>query len=137
MIAKRKKIRESSYPVFWVEAFNSAVQKWLPVDPLVTNTIAKNSKFEPPAADSANDMSYVVAFADDGTVRDVTIRYTKAYNAKTRKARVESTKGGQQWWRKTMRIYKRKYKEVHECPHSLGIMSCLHVAVGSRPSGGC
>jgi len=97
-----------------VEAFNAAVQKWISIDPLVTNTIAKNSKFEPPAADSTNDMSYVIAFADDGTARDVTVRYAKAYNAKTRKARVESTKGGAQWWKKATRLFRRRQKQV--CP---------------------
>jgi len=113
-VAKQKKIRESAFPVFWVEAYNSAYQKWIPVDPLVTGTIAKTTKFEPPAADASNDMSYVVAFADDNTARDVTVRYTKAYNAKTRRARVEMTKGGPQWWRKAMRVYKREQKEVSD-----------------------
>lgn len=107
---KRKRIRESSYPVFWIEAFNEAVQKWVPVDPLVTNTLAKPSKFEPPASDAENNMSYVVAFEEDGTARDVTRRYVKAYNAKTRKSRVESTKGGERWWRRTMEVYSREWE---------------------------
>ncbi|MCJ1393258.1 hypothetical protein MMC18_006130 [Xylographa bjoerkii] len=107
---RRKPIRESPYPVYWVEAFNTAVQKWVPVDPLVTKTIAKPSKFEPPASDIENHMTYVLAFEEDGSARDVTRRYAKAYNAKTRKARVEITKGGEKWWRRVLRIYKRAYK---------------------------
>ena len=104
---KRKVIQESSYPVFWVEVFNEAHQKWLPVDPLVTESIAKPEAFEPPSNDRGNSMSYVVAFEEEGCARDVTKRYTKAYNAKTRKNRVESTEGGEKWWRRTMRTYSR------------------------------
>ena len=96
--------------MYWVEAFNAAIQKWIPVDPLVTKTIAKPSKFEPPASDIENNMTYVLAFEDDGSARDVTRRYAKAYNAKTRKTRVEVTKGGEKWWRRVLRIYKRGYE---------------------------
>lgn len=95
--------------MYWVEAFNHAVQKWVPVDPLVTNTIAKPSRFEPPASDPENNMTYVIAFEEDGTAKDVTKRYAKAYNAKTRRGRVESTKGGERWWRRVTRHYKRTY----------------------------
>jgi xeroderma pigmentosum group C-complementing protein len=109
-VPKRKRIKESTYPVFWVEAFNAAVQKWVPVDPLVTNSIAKPSTLEPPASDAENIMSYVVAFEEDGTARDVTRRYVKAFNAKTRRLRIESTKGGERWWRKTMRVFSREWE---------------------------
>lgn len=83
------------------------MQKWVPVDPLVTKSIAKASKFEPPAGEPENHMSYVVAFEDDGSARDVTRRYVKAYNAKTRRNRIEVTNGGERWWRKVMRMYRR------------------------------
>lgn len=75
------------------------------MDPLATGTIGKATKLEPPASDGTNDMSYVVAFDEHGCARDVTRRYAKAYNAKTRKARVESTKDGPRWWRRVMRIF--------------------------------
>ncbi|MCJ1245386.1 hypothetical protein MMC30_002590 [Trapelia coarctata] len=103
----RKRIRESPKPVYWVEAFSEAYQKWVPVDPLVTKTIAKPSRFEPPASDADNSMIYVIAFEEDGSARDVTRRYTKAYNAKTRKSRVEVTNGGGRWWRRVSRLYRR------------------------------
>ena len=54
-------------------------------------------------------MSYVIAFEEDGSARDVTRRYVKAPNAKTRKLRVESTKGGTRWWKQAMRLYRRSY----------------------------
>ncbi|KZF21012.1 Rad4-domain-containing protein [Xylona heveae TC161] len=103
----RKKFRESPFPVYWVEVFNEALQKWIPVDPLVTKTIAKPSKFEPPASDIENTMSYVVGLEAEGEVKDVTRRYAKAYNGKTRKLRVESTKGGDRWWWKALRKLRR------------------------------
>ncbi|RFU27403.1 hypothetical protein B7463_g8935, partial [Scytalidium lignicola] len=104
---KQKLIRESPYPVYWVEVLDEAHQKWIPVDPLVTQTIAKPRIFEPPASDRENNMSYVIAFYDDGAARDVTRRYAKAYNAKTRKSRVECTEGGEKWWRRVMRSFSR------------------------------
>ena len=106
---KTKTIHESPYPVFWVEVLDGAHQKWFPVDPLVTETVAKPRSFEPPGSDRENCMSYVIAFEEEGYARDVTRRYTKAYNAKTRKIRVESTDGGGRWWKRTMRTYSRGY----------------------------
>lgn len=107
----RSRFQESSYPVFWVEAFNEAVQKWGPVDPLVTRSLAKPFKFEPPANDPYNNMSYVVAFEEDASARDVTRRYVKAFNAKTRKTRVESTRNGEKWWTKTLEFYEKPFPE--------------------------
>lgn len=104
-----RKVKESPFPVFWVEAFNVADQKWIPVDPLVTKTVSKPSKFEPPASDAQNNLTYVLAFEDDGFARDVTRRYAQAYNAKTRKGRVEVTNGGAEWWRKVLELYKSPY----------------------------
>lgn len=95
--------------MFWVEAFNEGAQKWIAVDPLVTKSLAKPHILEPPGSDHLNIMSYVIAFDEDTTARDVTRRYTRAFNAKTRKLRVESTKGGELWWRKTMDAYEKPF----------------------------
>ncbi|PYI20853.1 Rad4-domain-containing protein [Aspergillus violaceofuscus CBS 115571] len=103
--------QESSYPVFWVEAFNEAVSKWIPIDPLVTRSLAKPSKFEPPATDPNNLLSYVVAFEDDASARDVTRRYSKAFNAKTRKFRVESTTRNAGWWDRALQVYEKPFLE--------------------------
>ncbi|KAI0429630.1 Rad4-domain-containing protein [Xylaria sp. FL1042] len=106
-----RKIRESPYPVYWVEVLDEGHQKWQPTDPLVTESYWKPQKFEPPASDRENCMVYVVSFEEDGTINDVTRRYAKAYNAKTRKMRVESVlSNGEQWWRKALRAYSRGYR---------------------------
>ncbi|KAI7282845.1 Rad4-domain-containing protein [Hortaea werneckii] len=106
---RKPPVRKLTYPVFWVEAFNEAHQKWIPLDPIVTGTIAKPSKLEPPAAYEFNQLSYAIAFEPDGAARDVTKRYAKAFNAKTRRSRVESSgEEGIRWWKKTMRFFQRR-----------------------------
>ncbi|KAL3474605.1 hypothetical protein BJX99DRAFT_231304 [Aspergillus californicus] len=109
--ARPPPIRESSYPVFWVEAFNEAFQKWIPIDPMVTKTLAKPHKLEPPAADPYNLLSYVIAFEEDASARDVTRRYTKVFNAKIRKNRVESTKDGEAWLDRVLQFFEKPFLE--------------------------
>ena len=107
-----KRIIDSPYPVFWVEVFDESLQKWIPIDPLVRSTINKpKTGFEPPANDSLNSMSYVIVFEDDASAKDVTRRYTQFYNGKTRRNRVESTKGGDLWWKKTMSFFEKPFPE--------------------------
>ena len=112
---KQKKIVDSPYPIWWVEVFSPAITQWIPLDPVVRDTMNKpRTGFEPPASDSFNSMSYVMAFEEDGTAKDVTKRYTSMYNAKTRKTRVESTKGGQQWYDTIMRVFDKKVPETRD-----------------------
>ena len=112
---KRKKILDSAHPIWWVEVYSPAASTWIPLDPLVRNTINKpKTGFEPPASDVLNSMSYVIAFEDDGSARDVTRRYTQWYSAKTRKTRVESTKGGEQWWKKAMKLFEKQFPELRD-----------------------
>ncbi|OAR02024.1 hypothetical protein LLEC1_01616 [Akanthomyces lecanii] len=101
------RLRESAYPVYWVEVLDTGHQKWQPADPVVTHTFWKPKSMEPPITDKENCMSYVVAFDEDGTARDVTVRYAKAYAAKTRRMRVDGTDSND-WWRTAMRPFKRR-----------------------------
>ncbi|KAJ4293950.1 hypothetical protein N0V88_005464 [Collariella sp. IMI 366227] len=63
--------------------------QWHPVDPFVTNTQWK-PKSSNPASDTQNILTYAIAFSPDGSARDVTRRYAKAYTSKTRKSRVDN-----------------------------------------------
>jgi xeroderma pigmentosum group C-complementing protein len=81
---------ESPFPVYWTEVLDIAHQKWNPVDALVTHTQWKARALEPPASDTLNSMTYVLAFSADASARDVTRRYAKAYTSKTRKSRIDS-----------------------------------------------
>ncbi|KAF2798466.1 Rad4-domain-containing protein [Melanomma pulvis-pyrius CBS 109.77] len=104
---KQKKKYHNAYPVYWVEAFNPAQQKWVPADPLSTFTVNMPEKLEPPLSYPENSLAYAVAFEDDYTAKDVTRRYAKAYNAKTRKFRVECTDNGTKWWKRALKMFKR------------------------------
>ncbi|RKU44874.1 hypothetical protein DL546_007129 [Coniochaeta pulveracea] len=116
---------ESPFPIYWVEVLDVAHQKWAPVDPLVTCTQWKPRALEPPASDRENLLSYVLAFSSEGSAKDVTRRYAKAYNSKTRKQRIDGLLGdqailtsaggrageGERWWRRTMKIYQKRFPD--------------------------
>ncbi|RDI76534.1 hypothetical protein Vi05172_g13482 [Venturia inaequalis] len=109
LVNRPKRVQRPAHPVFWVEAFDDATQKWISVDPMATKSVNKPAQIEPALNDVDNSMAYVIAFQEDGTAKDVTRRYAKAYNAKTRRLRVESTEGGQNWMRHALRPL-RKYR---------------------------
>lgn len=107
----RKVSSESAFPVYWTEVLDIGHQQWQPFDALVTRTHFRSNRLEPPASDRANALSYVVAFEVDGSAKDVTRRYAKAYNSKTRRMRIDgpmvpSSIEGAKWWRKALRRYK-------------------------------
>ncbi|KAF2659861.1 Rad4-domain-containing protein [Lophiostoma macrostomum CBS 122681] len=104
---RQKKKYHTAYPVYWVEALNPAHQKWVPIDPHSTFTVDKSDKLEPPLNSAQNSLVYAVAFEDDSVAKDVTRRYAKAYNAKTRKFRVECAEGGVKWWRRALKVFRR------------------------------
>ncbi|KAK0704156.1 hypothetical protein B0T21DRAFT_405457 [Apiosordaria backusii] len=107
-----KKIKnESPHPVYWVEVLDHAHQKYHPVDPLVTFSQFNTRVFEPPSSDLLNSLTYAVGLNPDGTCVDVTRRYAKAYNSKTRRWRIDglvsSRNGikGERWLRSALRRY--------------------------------
>lgn len=103
-----RRIRESPHPVYWVEVLDVGHQTWLPADPVVTHTFGRAKALEPPITDKENSMSYVVAFEADGTAKDVTRRYAKAYSAKTRRLRLDTAMdGGDRWWARAMKPFRR------------------------------
>jgi xeroderma pigmentosum group C-complementing protein len=104
---QKQKAYHTPYPVYWVEAFNTAHQKWVPIDTHSTFTVNSPEKLEPPLSHAQNSLTYVMAFEEDYTARDVTRRYAKAYNAKTRKFRVECTPHGAEWWQRTTKFFVR------------------------------
>lgn len=112
LVNKLRRVRRPAHPVFWVEAFDEATQKWIAVDPMATKSVNKPAQLEPAFNDAENSMAYVIAYEEDGTAKDVTRRYTKAYNAKTRRLRVESTVGGHQWMKRALRPLRRYRVQV-------------------------
>ncbi|KAH8725171.1 hypothetical protein GQ44DRAFT_616879 [Phaeosphaeriaceae sp. PMI808] len=104
---QKQKAYHTPYPVYWVEVFNVAHQKWVAIDTHSTFTVNSPEKLEPPLNFAQNSLTYVMAFEEDHTMTDVTRRYAKAYNAKTRKFRVECMPHGLDWWQKTTKFFKR------------------------------
>ncbi|KAF2849903.1 Rad4-domain-containing protein [Plenodomus tracheiphilus IPT5] len=104
---KKQKAYHAPYPVYWVEAFNAAHQKWVPIDTHSTFTVNTPEKLEPPLVYTQSSLTYAIAFDEDHTAKDVTRRYAKAYSAKTRKFRVECTPGGEKWWKRVMKFFQR------------------------------
>lgn len=111
---------ESSFPIYWVEVLDVAHQKWVPVDPLVTRSQWNPAKLEPPASDRLNALAYAIGFAEDNSAKDVTRRYAKAFNSKTRRLRIDSLDSpnpmpgaaatgnlsGTKWLRRALRRYR-------------------------------
>jgi xeroderma pigmentosum group C-complementing protein len=114
---KPSKVERPQHPVFWVEAFNTALQKWTPVDAVATKSVGKPSRIEPAMNDRRNNLIYAVIFEEDGFAKDVTRRYAKAYNAKTRRLRVDGTPGGDKWLKKAMKLFRRHIVLVHMIFH--------------------
>ncbi|ORX37184.1 hypothetical protein BD324DRAFT_579270 [Kockovaella imperatae] len=106
---KRPELLSNQPPVFWCEIYSRSDQRWIPVDP-VRGTIRKKSHFEPVSDNGSVRMLYVVAYEEgesrrdvvsntpDGHARDVTLRYTKNFGAKTSKLRVPLRKDEEDWW---------------------------------------
>lgn len=106
----------SKYPVWWIEVLNPAIDQWIAVDPDPNHQSYNQPRthYEPPASDGLNSMSYVVAFEENGTAKDVTRRYTSAFNAKTRKTRVENTKDGERWLSDVMFFFAKSEPEPRD-----------------------
>lgn len=102
---KSKRFRESPYPIYWLEVFNPHANKYTSLDPLVTHTIGKPSALTPPLSDPLNCLTYVIAFNDDLTAKDVTRRYTRAYNAKILKQRIDLSPQGKAWLSSVLALF--------------------------------
>lgn len=107
-------IKEPPFPIFWVEVWNPIVSSWTRVDPMVQTPVGSPHRLEPPASLADNVMAYVIALDGDGYATDVTLRYTKAFMTKTRKNRIESQKGGEEWWSNTIRRFARHTASTRE-----------------------
>ncbi|KAK7997199.1 hypothetical protein PG989_005239 [Apiospora arundinis] len=76
--------KDLEFPHYWTEVLSPATNKYVPVDAIVKSVVGENRKlvelFEPRGgkADKAKQiMAYVVGFSQDGTAKDVTVRYLK------------------------------------------------------------
>ncbi|KAF9762028.1 hypothetical protein IL306_003584 [Fusarium sp. DS 682] len=75
---------DMEFPHYWTEVLSPVTNKYLPVDAIVKNVVGTNrdliESLEPRGAkaDKARQiMAYIVAYSQDGTGKDVTVRYLK------------------------------------------------------------
>lgn len=76
--------KDLEYPHYWTEILSPVTGKYLAVEPIIKGTIATNREltetFEPRGAkaDKAKQVTcYIIGYSQDGTAKDVTIRYLK------------------------------------------------------------
>lgn len=76
--------KDLEFPHYWTEVLSPVTKKFLPVDPIVKSVVASKRELveslEPRGgkADKAKQvMAYCIAFSQDGTAKDVTVRYLK------------------------------------------------------------
>ncbi len=79
--------RDLPFPIYWTEAISPITNQVIPVDPLVLDKPVATSaelvaNFEPRGAKAENVrlvIAYVIAYSDDGTAKDVTVRYLRKH----------------------------------------------------------
>ena len=79
--------RDLLFPIYWTEAVSPVTNQVFPVDPLVLDKPVATSpeliaNFEPRGAKAENArlvIAYVVGYSDDGTAKDVTVRYLRKH----------------------------------------------------------
>ncbi|KAJ4270144.1 hypothetical protein NW762_001817 [Fusarium torreyae] len=83
-ISTKKFDGDMEYPHYWTEVLSPVTNKYLPVDAIVKNVVGTNrdliESLEPRGAkaDKARQiMAYIVGYSQDGTAKDVTVRYLK------------------------------------------------------------
>ncbi|OTA83665.1 hypothetical protein M434DRAFT_400640 [Hypoxylon sp. CO27-5] len=76
--------KDLEFPHYWTEVLSPVTKKFLPVEPIVKSIVASSrdlvESLEPRGgkADKARQvMAYCIGFSQDGTAKDITIRYLK------------------------------------------------------------
>ncbi|OTA69123.1 Rad4-domain-containing protein [Hypoxylon sp. EC38] len=76
--------KDLEFPHYWTEVLSPVTKKFLPVEPIIKSIVANSrdlvESLEPRGgkADKAKQvMAYCIGFSQDGTAKDVTIRYLK------------------------------------------------------------
>ncbi|RYC60233.1 hypothetical protein CHU98_g5981 [Xylaria longipes] len=93
--------RDLEFPHYWTEVLSPVTNKYIAVDPIVKSIVGTNrdlvESLEPRGgkADKTKQiMAYCVAFSQDGTAKDVTVRYLKKqiFPGKTKGVRMADEK---------------------------------------------
>ena len=89
--------KDLEFPHYWTEVLSPITKKWIPVDAIVKAIVGRNRELieslEPrggKAEKAKQIMAYCIGFSQDGTAKDVTVRYLRKqiYPGKTKGARM-------------------------------------------------
>lgn len=94
--AKKKKKKGIN---IWLEVFLEAEEKWITADVVRGQVHCVNELF----MRASHPVSYVVAWNNDNTLKDVTMRYCKNFNTVTRKLRTDA-----KWWEDSLKPFLEK-----------------------------
>ncbi|KAF4986499.1 hypothetical protein FGRMN_10811 [Fusarium graminum] len=85
-VSTKKYDADMDFPHYWTEVLSPVTNKYLPVDAIVKNVVGTNrdliESLEPRGAkaDKARQtMAYIVGHSQDGTAKDITVRYLKRH----------------------------------------------------------
>ncbi|EMR61639.1 putative rad4 family protein [Eutypa lata UCREL1] len=93
--------KELEFPHYWTEVLSPVTKKWIPVDPIVKSVVGSNRELieslEPrggKAEKAKQVMAYCIGFSQDGTAKDVTVRYLRKqlFPGKTKGFRIPEEK---------------------------------------------
>ncbi|KAI0482212.1 Rad4-domain-containing protein [Xylariaceae sp. FL0804] len=93
--------KDLEYPHYWTEVLSPLTKKYLPVDSVVKSVVASSRELveslEPrggKAEKSKQIMAYCIGFSQDGTAKDVTVRYLRKqlFPGKTKGVRMSEEK---------------------------------------------
>ncbi|XP_018327473.1 DNA repair protein complementing XP-C cells homolog [Agrilus planipennis] len=80
----------------WAEVFLEAEEKWISVDVIKAEIHCVNALY----SRASKPVSYIIAWNNDNTLKDVTSRYCQDWHTVIRKLRVNSD-----WWKQTLKPY--------------------------------
>ncbi len=93
--------KDLEFPHYWTEVLSPITKRWIPIDPIVKSIIGSNrdliESLEPrggKAEKAKQIMAYCIGFSQDGTAKDVTVRYLRKhiFPGKTKGARMPEEK---------------------------------------------
>ncbi|XP_047004382.1 DNA repair protein complementing XP-C cells homolog isoform X1 [Schistocerca americana] len=93
---KKKKKKKKDGCDVWLEVFLESEEKWICVDVYHRQIHCVQEL----ASRASQPVHYVVAWQDDGTIRDVTRRYCPKWHIVTQKLRVD-----EEWWKESLKPF--------------------------------
>ncbi|XP_049837744.1 DNA repair protein complementing XP-C cells homolog isoform X2 [Schistocerca gregaria] len=93
---KKKKKKKKDQCDVWLEVFLESEEKWICVDVYHQQIHCVQEL----ASRASQPVHYVVAWQDDGTIRDVTRRYCPKWHTVTQKLRVD-----EEWWKESLKPF--------------------------------